>query len=35
MVELQIGPFNKDRDAKDIRRDFRDGRHAALPNPIL
>jgi hypothetical protein len=30
MVELQIGRWSKDRDAKNIRRDFRDSRHGGL-----
>jgi hypothetical protein len=32
MVELQIGRLSKDRDPINIRRDFRDDRHAALLN---
>src|SRR6516225_2142784 len=32
MVELQIAPLSEDRDAIDIRRDFRGDRHASLLN---
>jgi hypothetical protein len=35
MVELQIAQLSKDPDAKDVRRDFRDDRHAALLNRIF
>src|ERR1700678_3120229 len=34
MVELEIAPFRKDRDAIDIRRDFRRDCHASLLNRI-
>ena len=33
MVELQIPPFSKDRDAIDIRRDFSSDRHERLFRP--
>jgi hypothetical protein len=35
MVELKIAPLSKDRDAIDIRRDFRGDRHASLLNRIF
>jgi hypothetical protein len=35
MIELKIAPLIKDRDAIDIRRDFRGDRHASLLNRIF